>query len=190
MPLPAILFVVLLLATGCSARVGSPPTGSVPSSANTAPSVAPSPAFASASQEADAIPIGDYLPTELDGVDLHTFAVMREITARLVQSVGGKLDLAHASEHGARFIQMVAMRSSRADADKLRFLFAAAAFPPDGGGAEVSELELAGEPVVAVSDPASAARLGTYYLLSRGDVLVVVQSFREADAAAAIAALP
>lgn len=185
-----ILGLALLLAAcarpaGPESATDSEPTAS-PSATVTASSSA-EPPVASASA---ATPIGAYLPAELDGVELHTFAVAQEVTARLGEAAGAELELAYASEHGVRFIQTIAIRAPGTDPNQLVELFPAAAFPPDGASAEISSTQLAGEPVTAVADPAATARLGTYYLVVRDDVLIVVEAFTPEDAADMIGALP
>ncbi|HJP72502.1 MAG TPA: hypothetical protein VJ975_12365 [Candidatus Limnocylindria bacterium] len=163
--------------------VSPEPTATPPASASSPIGSAPPSSVAGAA-------IGDYLPVKLDGVELHTFAVAQDVTARLGQAVGAPLELAYASEHGARFIQTIAIRAPGTDASALAMLFPAAAFPPDGATADVSEADLGGEGVTAVADPAATARLGTYYLLARDDVLIVVETFTPEDAADMIGALP
>ena len=188
--------IVMLLLVACARPAGSSlPTATT--SLTPAPEVTSrslpsgSEPTASASQPASSpSPIGAYLPSELEGVELHTFAVAVDVTARLGQAVGVPLELSYASEHGARFIQAIAIRAPETGADALASLFPAAAFPPDGSRAEVTSTELADEPVTAVADPATTARLGTYYLLTRDDVLIVVEAFRPEDAADMVAALP
>ena len=189
----AIATAILSMASGCAIEPGiAAPVGTEPTSqAESAASLTAAPS-ASASRKIRR-PVGDYLPAELDGVELHTFAVSQDVTGRLAQLAGvdiGELELAYASEHGARFIQVIAARAPGVSPERLRALFPAAAFPPDGADAEVTQAELAGTAVSAVSSPATVSRLGTYYLLVRDDALVVVQSFDPADAEDAIAALP
>ena len=184
-----IAFAVVVFLAACSGQGGSPAATAGP------PSISPAvptsvPAASLAATTAPPTAIGDYLPTELDGVELHTFAVAQDVIARLADATGTELELAYASEHGERFVQAIAIRAPGTDPDALGSLFAAAAFPPDGSTAEVTRIELGGEEVVAVADPAAISRLGTYYLLARDDVLIVVEAFRPQDAADMIGALP
>jgi hypothetical protein len=139
--------------------------------------------------------VGELLPRELDGVELHTFAVSSDVLARLADAAGvavEELEVAYASEHGARFIQMLAIRHPAIEAERLRDLFAQVAY-----GAVVDAMptsrteEVAGvEDVLVTEDPELAPRLGVFYSLVRGDALVVVQAFARVDAEAAITALP
>jgi hypothetical protein len=188
--------IVALLLVACSRPAGSSPAGTTQRATPTAdatsramPSAA-APGSSAAAPGASSSPVGAYLPHELDGVQLHTFAVAADVTGRLGQAAGVPLELSYASEHGARFIQTIAIRAPGTDAGALASLFPAAAFPPDGATAEVTPTTLADEPVIAVADPATTARLGTYYLLTRDDVLIVIEAFSPDDAADMVAALP
>lgn len=49
---------------------------------------------------------------------------------------------------------------------------------------------MAGKLVTVVHSPSTAARLGTFYAYSSGDMLLVVQAFDPDVAAEALAALP
>lgn len=183
-----IALAVVVFLAACSGQGGPVSTAGPPSISPAVPTSVPAASLAATMAPPTAI--GDYLPTELDGVELHTFAVAEDVTARLADATGTELELAYASEHGARFVQAIAIRAPRTDPDALGSLFAAAAFPPDGSTAEVTRTQLGGEAVVTVADPAAIARLGTYYLLARDDVLIVVEAFRPQDAADMIGALP
>ena len=63
------------------------------------------------------------LPRELDGVELHSFAVGEDILARLASRFGvvpDDLETAFASDHGARFLQMYAIQAAREDGRRAR----------------------------------------------------------------------
>ena len=79
-------------------------------------------------------PLEALLPRELDGVELHTFAVGEDILARLASRFGvtpGELETAFASDHGARFLQMYAIRLPGTTADELAEGWSLVAYPRD-----------------------------------------------------------
>lgn len=101
------------------------------------------------------------------------------------------VEAAYASEHGARFIQMLAIRVPGVDPDDLLDLFPGIAYPPDASGEpEVGTATLAGRDVVVVHHPALAPRLGTFYGFTDGGVLIVVEALGPDAAEAAVAAMP
>ena len=119
------------------------------------------------------------LPIELAGVELHTFAVGEDILARLADALGvpvTELETAFASEHGARFFQMYALRLHGTDAASLAATWAAVAFAPDVTDVSVSDAMLADRMVTVVESP-ELPSVGTFYLDPRDDILVVVQAF-------------
>jgi len=138
-------------------------------------------------------PLDGVLPGELGGVQLHTFAVGQDILQRLAERLGiitDQLEVRYASEHGARFLQTYALRAPGTTASHLVEGWAAVAYPPDIEDAASSEQSVAGKTVTVVSAPSAAARLGTFYVYSSGDTLLVVQAFDPEVAAEALAALP
>jgi hypothetical protein len=120
------------------------------------------------------------LPAELDGVELHTFAVGEDILARLAADTGVSSDqlmTAFASDHGSRFVQTYAMRLPGTPASALAAGWAAVAYPPDVSDVAVRNEAIDGRPITVVHSPSASPRLGTFYLDSRGDALIVVQAF-------------
>ena len=137
--------------------------------------------------------LDDMLPVELGGVELHTFAVGKDALERLAQRLGVRveeLDVRNASEHGARFLQMYAVRAQGLSGPELVAAWAAAAYPDDISDATSSQQTVSGKAVSVVHAPSAAARLGTYYSYSVDDTLLVVQAFDPEVAAEALAALP
>ena len=79
-------------------------------------------------------PLQGQLPSQLGEVELHTFAVGQDILDRLVAHLGvapDEVEVAYASEHGARFFQIYALRLSGSPASSLATAWAAVAYPPD-----------------------------------------------------------
>ena len=115
------------------------------------------------------------------------------MVSRLAATLGvqpSAVEVAYASEHGARFFQAYAMRASGVDGGALLEAFVASAYLADEGDVTLSEASIGGKPVTVVSQPATAARLGTYYAYTAGDVLLVVQAFDPQIAEEVLAALP
>lgn len=138
-------------------------------------------------------PLQAELPSELGGVELHTFAVGQDVVDRLAATLGvarAEIEAAYASEHGARFLQMYAIRLPRSPASSPATAWAAVAYPPDVSDVSVTEESIDGRAVTVVHAPSAAARLGTFYLLPRGETLFVVQAFDREVAEEALAALP
>jgi len=182
-------FLVCLL-SACTTAPAAPSTTAPTDrpSQTTVPSATTS-ATATAGEPA---PIGSVLPIELAGVELHTFAVGEDILARVADAHGvpvTELETAFASEHGARFFQMYALRLPGTDAASLATTWAAVAFPPDVTAVSVSERTLADRTVTVVESP-ELPSVGTFYLDPRDDVLVVVQALDVEVAAEALAAVP
>lgn len=139
------------------------------------------------------MPIGSVLPTKLGGVELHTFAVGQDILDRLAAEIGvapDEIEAAYASEHGARFLQIYVIRLSGIPGAVLAAGWSVAAYPPEVDDVVVSDQTIAGRAVTAVHAPSAAARLGTFYLLPRGETLFVVQALDHDVAAEAIGSLP
>ena len=133
------------------------------------------------------------LPVELGGVELHTFAVGQDTVERLAARLGvdtEALELRYASEHGARFLQMYAIRASGVDGRDLVEAWAEVAYPDDVTDVTVGEQPFGGKAVTVIHSPSEGARLGTYYSYSAEDTLLVVQAFDPAVAAEALASLP
>jgi len=133
------------------------------------------------------------LPEKLGGVELHTFAVGEDTLERLAAQLEvGTEELAvrFASEHGSRFLQMYAVRAPGISGPQLVEAWSEVAYPPVIADAAASEESIAGRTVTVVNAPSAAARLGTYYLYSSGDTLLVVQAFDPAVAAEALGACP
>lgn len=138
-------------------------------------------------------PIDELLPVELGGVELHTFALGGDILQRLASSLDadvGDLEVRYASDHGARFLQMYAVRLPGTDGTALADAWAGAAYPSVVTDVERSEEAVGGHAVTVVHSPATAPRLGSFYVYPRNETLLVVQVFDPAVAAEALAALP
>ena len=185
---------VAMMVAACSAQEPSPTDAAgrateqpVSTSAPRQPTITPSATVESTRQPLDAM-----LPTELGGVELHTFPVGQDSMQRLASRFGldlADLDVRYASEHGARFLQMYAIRAPGISAPDLIEAWAAVAYPAEVTDAAHSQ-QVIGRTAVRVSHaPSAAARLGTYYAFSLDDTLLVVQAFEPAVAAEAVAAL-
>jgi len=178
--------------TGCAEPPGQ--SSSIPSR-SPVPSVAASAAELVPSTEpstTDATALEAALPRELDGVELHTFAVGEDILARLAIKFGvtpDELETAFASEHGARFLQMYAIRLSGKTADELAEGWSLVAYPPEVDDVAIAGETIDGAPITVVDSPSTRSRLGTFYLDRRGDTLIVVQTFEFADAVEALASI-
>jgi hypothetical protein len=133
------------------------------------------------------------LPTTLGGVELHTFEVGHDILERLAAEIGvprDQIEMAWASEHGVRFLQMYAVRLAGTPAASLATAWEAAAYPPDVEDVVVSDQTIGGRRVTVVHAPGAATRLGTFYVLAQDEILTVVQAMDSEVAAEAIASLP
>ena len=184
-----------MVVAACSAQAEPSPTDAArrateqpaSTSATRQPTTPPS-----ATVEGTRPPLDAMLPTELGGVELHTFAVGQDSLQRLASQVAldlADLDVRYASEHGARFLQMYAIRAPGVGGPELVDAWAAVAYPADITDVAHSE-QVIGTTTVRVSHaPSAAARLGTYYAFSLDDTLLVVQAFDPAVAAEAVAAL-
>ena len=187
MRVPALILPIVLVA--CSVAAPAEPSQSPSAIATPSASVTPA---ASATAE-DLPPLQAQLPSQLGGVELHTFAVGQDILDRLATHLGvepEEVEAAYASEHGARFFQMYAIRLARSPASSLATAWAAVAYPPDVTDVSVAEETLDGRVVTVVNAPSAAARLGTFYLLPRDETLLVVQAFDRETAGEALSALP
>jgi hypothetical protein len=147
----------------------------------------------SAEPSTDAVtPLEALLPTELEGVELHTFAVGEDILARLATTldvIPEELETAFASDHGARFLQMYAVRLRGATADALADGWRVVAYPPDADDVTVGDETIDGRTITVVDSASTRSRLGTFYLGPRGDTLIVVQAFDFSVAVEALASL-
>jgi hypothetical protein len=133
------------------------------------------------------------LPAELDGVELHTFAVGEDILARLAADIGvspDQLMTAFASDHGSRFVQIYAIRLPGAPASALAAAWTAVAYPPDVSDVAVRDETIDGRPITVVHSPSASPRLGTFNLDSRGDALIVVQALDSDVASEVLASVP
>lgn len=113
--------------------------------------------------------------------------------ARLAATLGvdvSDVEVAFASEHGARFFQTYAIRASGFEADRLMEAFVNSAYDIAEGEVTVGDEVIAGKPVTVVLQPSSSARLGTYYAYTAEDVLFVVQVLDPVVAEEVLAALP
>jgi hypothetical protein len=186
----AALLLAWLLAA-CSASTAVPSTSSAVDPASPSTS-SPTPAHTVAAAD-EPVPIGSVLPTELEGVELHTLTVGHDILERLPTHLGvarEKLEVAFASDHGARFVQMYAARLVGMPVVSLASGWAAIAYPPGVDDVEVSEEMIDGMAVTVVHSPGAAPRLGTFYLLPRGETLIVVQALEREIAEEALGSLP
>lgn len=138
------------------------------------------------------MPIESVLPTHLAGLELHTFEVGGDILARLAGAHGvavDELETAFASEHGARFIQMYAIRLPGTSAASLAATWPEVAYPREVNDVEVGEETIEDRPITVVTSPSLAPQVGTFYLRPREDTLFVVQTFDPVAAREALAAL-
>lgn len=181
------LILPIVLAS-CSAAAPAEPSQS-PDAAAT-PSAKATPPVAATPE--DLPPLQAQLPSQLGSVELHTFAVGQEILERLAANLRvapNEIEAAYASEHGARFLQMYAIRHAGSPASSLATAWAAVAYPPDESDVSVTQEMIDGRTVTVVHAPSAAARLGTFYLLPRDETLFVVQAFDGETAEEALAAL-
>ena len=132
------------------------------------------------------------LPRQLGGVELHTFPVGQDSLQRLASEMAfdvTDLEARYASEHGARFLQMYAIRAPGVSGPDLVDAWAAAAYPADVPDAAHTDQVIGGTRVRVSHAPSAAARLGTYYAFTLDETLLVVQTFDPEVAIEAIAAL-
>jgi hypothetical protein len=186
--LALILPIVLV---GCSAAPAepsrSPSAIATPSASASATTAAPT------NPEGELLPLQALLPSQLSEVELHTFPVGQDTLDRLAANLGvarEEVEVAYASEHGARFFQMYAVRLAGSPASSLATAWAAIAYPPDVTDVSVVAETSDGRAVTLVHAPSAAARLGTFYLLPQADTLIVVQALDRETAEEALAALP
>ena len=131
------------------------------------------------------------LPARIGTTELHTFPVGQDWLARLATRLGmetGDLQVAYASDHGAAFVQMYAIRAKGIHAAELLAGLAMVAYP--SGKAEVSAKTIAGRSVTVINQPETANRLGTFYAFAVGDTLIVAEAFAEPVVERAFQALP
>jgi hypothetical protein len=173
----------------CSAAAPAEPPQSPPAVATPSASATVAPVATSR----DLPPLQGQLPSQLGEVELHTFAVGQDILDRIAAHLGvapEEIEAAYASEHGARFFQMYAIRLPASPASLLATAWAAAAYPPDVSDVSVTEETIDGRAVTVVHAPNAAARLGTFYVLPREETLLVVQALEREVAEEALAGLP
>ncbi|MDP9468815.1 MAG: hypothetical protein M3P32_08795 [Chloroflexota bacterium] len=129
----------------------------------------------------------------LGGVELHAFAVGQDMVARLLATVGAtslQLEIAYASDHGARFLQLYAIRVKGVDGDGLLTALAAAAYDPAAGPIDRVAEEIGGKAVSVVSQPATAQQVGTFYAYLLGGTLLIAQALDRSTAEEGLAAMP
>ena len=181
------LLILALTAAACAVPAASPVATAVqvPTERPTA-SARPSPA---ASEPAR--PLAEELPTHLGEVELHTFETGRDLLGRLAAELDvppQDLEVAYASEHGARFVEMYAIRlAGRSSAELAQALEPAAYIARD---ATVSADVIDGTAVTVIDSPSEGSQVGTSYLVVLDETLVVIRTFERADAQDALAALP
>jgi hypothetical protein len=186
-----------LLLTACAATpsapaLDAPPTETATPTESGTPRSTPRPTPSPTPREAEP-PIDSILPHSLGGVELHTFAVGQDILERLAARVAAAIEtfeVRYASEHGARFLQMYALRLPGTTGEQLVDAWVAVAYPPDVRDATSEEQSIGGRMVVVVSAPSATARIGSFYVYSSGDTLIAVQAFDPDVAAEALAAVP
>lgn len=182
---------MIVALAGCAAAPQTTTPEAAPTSDIVAPSSAAPPTPAPAPETPP--PIDTILPVTLGGVELHTFAVGQDILERLAARLAVGIDrfeVRYASEHGARFLQMYALRLPGTTGAQLVEAWVAAVYPPDIDDAASSEESLAGKTVTLVSAASVAERLGAFHIYNHGDTLIAVQAFDPQVAAEALAALP
>ena len=191
----AFIATLLVGLVGCGTADAPHIGGSAPPFA-TAPAAAthqPLPSSSGAASPSPTIALAELLPTSLNGVELHTFAVDGDVLDRLGFTLGIEpiaIEVAYASEHGARFFQTYALRVAGVDGPRLLEAFVASAYDPAEGEVSRDEADAGGRSVTVVTQAASAARLGTFYAYLHDDVLLVVQAYDTVVADEVIAALP
>ena len=184
------LGLLVMVLAGCA----SAPASATPAPATT---TAPLPSLArpitAPSAPSPPLPLTELLPTQLAGVELHTFVVGQDIVARLAERLGSDVDrieVRNASEHGARFFQTYAVRLAGTDGSVLLDAWSDVAYPPEIADVTVNNEDIGGHSVTVVNSPSAAARLGTFYAYERADTLLVVQASDPEVAAEVLLALP
>ncbi len=183
----ALILPIVLAA--CSAAAPAEPSQSPAATAT--PSARATPSVAATPE--DLPPLQGQLPSQLGEVELHTFAVGQDILERLAAHLDvapEAVEAAYASEHGARFFQMYAIRLPGSAASSLATAWAAVAYPPEVTDVSVTDETIDDLAVTVVHAPSAAARLGTFYLLPGDETLVVVQALDRETAEEALAGLP
>ena len=191
----SVSLVLALLLAACAETPPSPTPEAPPTSEIATPrSTAPQRTIAPPTRALETPPpIDSILPRTLGGVELHTFAVGQDILERLAARLAvdiERFEVRFASEHGARFLQMYALRLSGTSGAQLVDAWVAVAYPPDVEDATSEEQSMGGTTVVVVSAPSAESRIGTFHVYSSGDTLIAVQAFDQDVAAEALAALP
>ena len=175
-----------LCAAGCAARgvpsAGAPSPVAAVASITAPPTAGPTPS---------PVPLQAMLPARIGATVLHTFPVGKDWLARLASELGvsrRRLDVAYASDHGAAFVQMYAIRAAGVDTPRLLTALAAVAYPT--GSADVSSKTIAGREVTVINQPETTNGLGTFYAFGIGDTLIVAEAFAEPVVERAFQALP
>jgi hypothetical protein len=192
-------WLLAVLTVGCTSAASATPTPpSRPSSTATLPASPTQPATTEttarpSSSAPEPLPIEEVLPARLGDVELHTFPTGQDILARMAVRLGispDAFEAAYASEHGARFLQMVALRLEGADSDALAEAWAADAYPPDVTDVTITEADIGGRTITVVEAPSAQSRIGSFYLYPVDGTLFVVQAFERDDAEEALGTLP
>ena len=187
----ALLAALVVGVVGCG--VADPQPASDPAGAPASLTPAASPSQPGLQSSLRAAVLADLLPTSLNGVELHTFPVGGDLIDRLASTLGiesGAIEAAYASEHGARFFQAYALRVAGVDGRRLLDAFATSAYDPAEGEVTRDEATVGGRSVIVVTQPTTAARLGTFYAYRMDNVVVAVQAFDPVVAEEVIAAMP
>lgn len=180
----AVVFLVLAVA-GC-ARVEQ--TAASPS---TRPVTAPIASTPTSGATPSPKALQAMLPARIGTTVLHTFPVGQDWLARLTSELGirrADLQVAYASDHGAAFVQMYAIRADRLSRARLSAALAAVAYP--SGEVAMSSMVIAGRTVTVIDQPATRQRLGTFYAFGIGDTLIVAEAFAETVVERAFESLP
>lgn len=151
-----VIAALLVGLVGCG--TADPPQigGSAPPFA-TAPAAAtqhPLPSSSGAASPSATVALAELLPTSLNGIELHTFAVGGDVVDRLGSTLGIErtaIEAAYASEHGARFFQTYALRVPGVDGPRLLEAFVASAYDPSEGEVTRDETTVGGRPVIVVT---------------------------------------
>lgn len=169
------------------------PSQAAPSAPVDPPPETPAAATSASASPSPPAPLSELLPRTLAGVELHTFAVGGDMLARLAATLGlevSDVEVAFASEHGARFFQSYAVRAPAVEGVRLMNAFVNSAYDVGEGEVAVSEEVIGGKSVTVVLQPSTSARIGTYYAYTAGGVLFIVQTMDPAVAEEVLPALP
>ncbi len=137
-------------------------------------------------------PLAEVLPTRLGDVELHTFETGRDLLGRLAAELDVppmELEVAFASEHGARFVEMYAIRLAGRSAAELAEAIEPAAYIVRDDVVVSSDV-IDDTAVTVIDSPSEGLQVGTYYLVVLDETLIVIRTFERTDAEDALAALP